>query len=274
MPELPEVETIRRGLESILLERVIQRVEVGEKDLRWPIPTKEFKRHVVGQKIVALERRAKYLIWRLANDVRVVIHLGMSGQLGIFSPKAPRTKHTHVIFHLSNGQQIRFRDPRRFGLVDVVSPQAIESYERFRHLGPEPLSDDFSASYLHERASKSKRNIKSLLMDASVVVGLGNIYVSEALFYAGILPQRLSASLSKVEARKLKTAIAHVLKKAIAKGGTTLNDYRNAQGEPGLFQLRLAVYGREDEPCIKCEQRIVKAVIGGRSSFFCEKCQK
>ncbi len=274
MPELPEVETIRRGLEPVLLGQVIQRVEVGEKELRWPIPTKEFQTYVVGQKVIALERRAKYLIWKLVNDVRVVIHLGMSGQIGIFQPEAEQAKHTHVVFHLSSGQQIRFRDPRRFGFVDVVPPEKLDSYQRFRHLGPEPLSDGFSARYLYEQARKSKRNIKSLLMDAGVVAGLGNIYVSEALFYAGILPQRLSSSLSKAEASKLKNAAVRVLKRAIAKGGTTLNDYRNAQGEPGLFQLRLAVYGREGEACTKCGEAISRAVIGRRSSFFCEKCQK
>jgi formamidopyrimidine-DNA glycosylase len=274
MPELPEVEIIRQGLEPILLGKTIESVSVKEKRLRSLVVIGDFEALIVGQRISAIERRAKFMIWKFGNGACVVIHLGMSGRIGVFSEEMPEEKHTHLIFHISDGKQIRYRDPRRFGLIEVVPAGPLDSYFRFRELGVEPLSADLSGDYLWANASKSKKNIKAFLMDGKAVVGLGNIYVAEALFYAGIHPLRLAASLSREECERLRSAIQKVLQEAIKKGGTTLNDYRNAQGEPGLFQASLAVYDRENEECFRCKMLIERVVLNGRSTYYCPACQK
>ena len=274
MPELPEVETIRQTLEPVLLNQVIDAVEVKQTHLRWKVNPKDFDRWVIGQRILSLQRRAKYLLWQLQNDSAVVIHLGMSGRLGIFLPQDELEPHTHVIFNLANQKQIRYRDPRRFGFIEVVAPHRLATYKRFQALGPEPLTDAFNADYFAQKIAGRKSAIKNVLMDASVVVGLGNIYANEALFMAAIKPQRFAQTLSKDEIERLVAAVKAVLQNAITRGGTTLRDFRDARGEPGFFSLELSVYGREREACPNCGSLIEKMKISGRSSFYCPQCQR
>jgi len=274
LPELPEVEIIRRGLEPALISQKIISTRFFIKKLRWDVNTSDFDVYVDGEYITRLSRRGKYIIIHLDNDAAIVIHLGMSGRLGVFKKTALVEKHTHAIFHLSNGIELRFRDPRRFGSIEVAPPHTISSYPRFSHLGVEPLSNDFNPQYLKKKAKKSTRAIKLLLMDAKIVVGIGNIYANESLFYSRIDPRRPARSLSANEIKALVKSLKTVLNTAIEKGGTTLNDFRNAYGEPGFFQLELAVYARADQPCPKCESLIHKIVLGGRSTFYCPNCQK
>ncbi len=272
MPELPEVETIRKGLEPVIYGSRIQSIDVHDTRLRWPVDVDALDSLVQGEMIVAVNRRSKYLIWQLSNDAHVVIHLGMSGRLGAFRPDEPLEKHTHLVFHLDD-VEVRYRDPRRFGMVEVVEPGGLQSYVRFAHLGPEPLSDQFNADYIAKALRGKKFLIKTAIMDARLVVGVGNIYANEALFGAGIHPQRPAGSLSGDEAERLVKSIKDVLTDALHRGGTTLNDYRNALGETGFFQQYLYVYQRDGEPCLNCGNPVEKVVLTGRSTFFCPECQ-
>ena len=274
MPELPEVETLRRSIEPFLLNQKIVDVEIRDPRLRWPVVAQDFERWAVGPKIERLSRRSKYLLWHLDNEATVVIHLGMSGRLGRYAPSEPIEKHTHVIFVLNNNLQIRYRDPRRFGLVEMSPPGELSTYPRFKNLGVEPLSDDFNAKNLKKWLKTSKKPIKNWIMDAQNVVGVGNIYANEALFKAGIRPDRPASFLTDEEQKQLVEHIKEVLKQAISKGGTTLNDFRDASGEPGFFQLVLLVYQREGELCNRCKTPIERLTLAGRSSFFCPTCQK
>lgn len=273
MPELPEVETIRRGLEPALISQKIVKCKFFAKKLRWEIVTSDFAGFVNEQSVLSLSRRGKYIIVHLDNDAAIVIHLGMSGRLGLFHQTAPIEKHTHAIFYLSNGMELRYRDPRRFGSIEVAPPHTIASFPRFSHLGVEPLSNEFNFQYLTKK-TKSMRAIKLVIMDAKIVVGVGNIYANESLFYSKIDPRRHANSLSVQEIQALVKSLKRVLNTAIEKGGTTLNDFRNAYGEPGFFQLELAVYGRADHPCPLCGHSIHKTMVGARSTFFCPHCQK
>ncbi len=274
MPELPEVETIRINLEPHLVNKPIERVDVHDIRLRRPVKPEDFRAWVEGRSITGLSRRAKYIIWHLDNRAAVIVHLGMSGRLGLFPENAPLEKHTHVVFRLYGGLQVRFRDPRRFGLVEVAAPDELKNYQRFRHLGVEPLSDDFNEEYVAKITQKSKKAIKIWIMDAQIVVGVGNIYANEALFKAGIHPTRPASTLKNNERRRLVKGVKSILNTALEKGGTTLNDFRNAHGEPGFFQQVLAVYHKEGEPCTACGSKIEKIVLSGRSTFFCSSCQK
>jgi len=273
LPELPEVETIRRGLEPALISQKIISTRFFVRKLRWDIVASNFDNYVNQKSITSLSRRGKYIIIHLDNEAAVVIHLGMSGRLGLFEQTAIVEKHTHVIFYLENGMELRFRDPRRFGSIEVAPPHLISSYPRFAHLGVEPLSNNFNPQYLKKKTEKSDRGIKLVIMDAKIVVGVGNIYANESLFYSRIDPRRRAKSLSVKEIKALEKSLKTVLNTAIEKGGTTLNDFRNAYGEPGFFQLELAVYGRADLPCPECGTPIQKTVLGGRSTFFCPNCQ-
>ncbi|NIA28789.1 MAG: bifunctional DNA-formamidopyrimidine glycosylase/DNA-(apurinic or apyrimidinic site) lyase [Actinobacteria bacterium] len=274
MPELPEVETIRRGLEPALSSHRILSVRILTKKLRWEIIPRDFEDYVVNKSITGLSRRGKYIVMHLDNRAAVVIHLGMSGRLCLFEQTEDVEKHTHIIFNLSNRMELRFRDPRRFGSVEVAPPYSIASFPRFAHLGVEPLSSNFNFQYMKKKTENSTRAIKLVLMNAKIVVGIGNIYANESLFYSRIDPCRIARSLSEKEIKKLVKSAKMVLNAAIKKGGTTLNDFRNAYGEPGFFQLELAVYGRADLPCSECGNPIHKTVLGGRSTFFCPNCQK
>ena len=243
------------------------------KDLRKPFP-RNLKKIVDGSKVTHIARRAKYILIHLNNQYVLVIHLGMSGRI-VFYPRAykPQT-HDHFILHLKNGQQIVFNDPRRFGLVDLVHEDAMESHALFSHLGPEPLGNGFSGPVLADAIKGKKVAIKNAIMDQCVVVGVGNIYASEALFMAGIDPKKPAGRVRGEKADALAQAIKKVLRAAVKAGGSTLRDHRQTNGELGYFQHRFAVYGREGHPCPGCSCGIQRIVQGGRATFYCATCQK
>lgn len=274
MPELPEVETIRRGLERVLVGQTIRKIKIRETRFRQPVNAAKLRKLVSGQQVEALHRRSKYLLCELRNRAHLVIHLGMSGRLLYCEKVVPRQKHDHIQFVFNNGYELRFCDPRRFGMVDAVPPGGLTDYFHFQNLGPEPLSPQFTAAYIAGRAKKLSRPIKNFLMDGAVVVGVGNIYASESLFRAGIRPQKPSGKLSSSEWEKLVRAVRATLKRAIKKGGTTFNDFHNSDGEMGYFQQELMVYDRAGEPCRVCRHKIHRMVQAGRSSFYCPRCQK
>ncbi len=273
MPELPEVETIRSGLEPVLVGKTIERIDVYQENLRWPVPVDDLQHWIACQRVKQVDRRAKYLIWTIDNDASVIVHLGMSGRLHWVRQDHPREIHTHVVFGLSGGTQVRYLDPRRFGLVECVPPGGLVDYSRFDHLGPEPLSSGFTSNWLFERLRASRRPVKALLMDATTVVGIGNIYANEICYHARIHPLRQTNTLYRDDAEALLKAIKTILQQAIERGGTTLNDFADVGGEPGFFQQDLSVYGRADAPCPACGAAVEKRVLGGRSTFFCPQCQ-
>jgi formamidopyrimidine-DNA glycosylase len=274
MPELPEVETVLQGLEPELKGLVISKVWVLNPKLREKVPD-DFSLLLEGQRIEKLWRRSKYLVIDLQTDLSIIIHLGMSGRLNIsgsFDIKN-KQKHDHIIIEFNNGRSIIFSDPRRFGLVSIANKRSINSSKYFRALGPEPLSDEFNSAYLSGKIFNKKKPIKTLLMDAEIVVGVGNIYASESLFKAKILPTRLASSLTENEVNLLILAIKQVLQEAIASGGSSLRDYVKADGNLGYFQFLHKVYAREASACYECGYMIRKVKQSGRSSFYCKNCQ-
>jgi formamidopyrimidine-DNA glycosylase len=274
MPELPEVETIRRGLERVLIGETIHQIKIHETRMRQPVNVRKLRRLIAGQSVRALHRRAKYLLCEMGNGAHLVVHLGMSGRLLYCKKSHPLQKHDHVQFIFNNGHELRFCDPRRFGMVDAVLPGKLPGYIHFQNLGIEPLSPELTAGYLYARAKGLSRPIKNFLMDAAIVVGVGNIYASESLFRAGVPPQKPSGKLGRREWEKLAQALRKTLELSIATGGTTLNDFHNSDGEMGYFQQHLMVYGRDGEPCQVCGSKIRRLVQAGRSSFYCPRCQK
>ena len=270
MPELPEVETTLRGIEPHLMNKRIARVVVRDRRLRWPVPAEVSKAE--GQQFVSLARRGKYLLLGLQQG-GLIIHLGMSGSLRILDhPLAPE-KHDHVDIELESGVCLRFNDPRRFGAFLWVEGQ-MESHELLRDLGPEPLSPEFTADYLYKRSRNRRVAIKNFIMNGHIVVGVGNIYASEALFMAGIHPQRAAGRVSRQRYQGLASAICDVLKRAIRQGGTTLRDFVNSEGAPGYFAQELLVYDRAGKDCFQCGTAIRQKVIGQRSSYYCPACQR
>ena len=286
MPELPEVETVRRGLEPVLAGARLARVEARRPDLRFPLP-EGFVQRLTGARIERLDRRAKYLLAPLDRDETLVMHLGMSGRFEIAGGGAtkrpgdfalaqpPDPKHAHIRFETEAGAVVTFYDPRRFGYMDLIATDALESHPWFAGLGPEPVGCGFDAAYLIRAAKDRKAPIKNLLLDQRVIAGLGNIYVCEALHRAGIAPERPAGSVPPRKLRALTKAIYEVIGEAIEAGGSTLRDYAAADGSLGYFQHRFAVYGREGEPCLRpgCRGRIERIVQAGRSSFACSRCQ-
>ncbi|WP_294614438.1 bifunctional DNA-formamidopyrimidine glycosylase/DNA-(apurinic or apyrimidinic site) lyase [uncultured Gilliamella sp.] len=269
MPELPEVETSRQGILPYLKGQTIQQIIVRQPKLRWPI-VKEITQ-AQGQVILDVKRRAKYLLLQLTNNW-IVIHLGMSGSLRILLNQQEITKHDHVDLVLSNGVTLRYTDPRRFGCW--LWTNSIEDVSQLKHLGPEPLSDEFSAEYLLSKTKNRQVPVKSWIMDNHIVVGVGNIYASESLFMAGINPSRKVSSLQLFELKKLVKAIKQVLTKSIEQGGTTLKDFLQSDGKPGYFTQKLQVYGRTGQPCLICQYEIKSQKIGQRNTFYCEVCQQ
>ncbi len=270
MPELPEVETTLRGIEPHLLNQRIARIIVRDPRLRWPVPDEVSKAE--GQTFVRLERRGKYLLLWLQQG-GLIIHLGMSGSLRIVQhPTAPE-KHDHVDVELANGVCLRFNDPRRFGAFLWVD-EDMHSHELLRDLGPEPLSGKFTADYLYKQSRNRRVAIKNFIMNGHVVVGVGNIYASEALFMAGIHPKRAAGRVSRQRYEGLVAAICDVLDRAIRRGGTTLRDFVNSDGAPGYFAQELLVYDRAGKDCFQCGATIKQKVIGQRSSFYCPACQR
>lgn len=274
MPELPEVETLRRSLAGCLPGRRIVAVQVLNAKLRTPLHPASLRRRLVGQRITRVARRAKYLLVELADAQVLVLHLGMSGRLLRVPRAAPLVPHTHVRLRLDDGHELRFRDPRRFGMLFVVSRQALPRHPRFARLGPEPLEADFTPTYLHERARGVRKPVKNFLMDAAVVVGVGNIYASEALHRAAIHPATPAMRLRLVRWQRLQAAVRATLEAAVRQGGTTIADFRSADDTAGAFQVQLRVYGRAGEACGRCGRRVRRSVQAGRSTYYCPGCQR
>lgn len=275
LPELPEVETVRRGLAPIFEGRTLARVEQRRPDLRRPFPV-DFAARLTGRRVQAVRRRAKYMLWDLDDGWSLIIHLGMSGRMVLANswPAAPGP-HEHVIFAADSGKTATFSDPRRFGLMDLAETVGLPGHPLFAGLGPEPLGNGFSGPALAARMAGRKSPLKAVLLDQKVVAGLGNIYVAEALFLAGLNPRRPAAEVSADEVERLAQAVRSVLERAIAAGGSSLRDYVQADGELGYFQHDFSVYDREGRACPGCDcdvaatggvQRIVQA---GRSTFYC-----
>ncbi len=270
MPELPEVETTRRGLEPHLVGHRFIDITVSQPRLRWPVP-KDLEKKVSSHEIQAVRRRGKYLLIDLDNGT-LILHLGMSGSLRLSVGRNQKNPHDHVIFTLDNGSRLIFRDPRRFGAV-LWTQSPPESHPLLSKLGPEPLSDGFNGDYLYRKSRNRKQNIKAFLMDQHIVVGVGNIYANEALFCAGIRPTRAAGRISQKRYQRLSQCIKEVLLHAIGQGGSTLRDFVNEQGEPGYFQLTLSVYGREGLPCPRCATPIKRITLGQRATYYCPRCQ-
>jgi len=283
MPELPEVETVRRGLEPHLAGARLLRVTQNRPDLRFPLPPR-FAERLTGAVIERLERRAKYLLAPLDTGETWVTHLGMTGRFTIGGLQPGRfhnqaggvEKHTHLVVETDRGGVIAFNDARRFGYMDLIPTDALTDHPWFKGLGPEPLGEGFNAAQLAAAFKGRIQNVKATLLDQRIVAGLGNIYVSEGLFRARIDPRRAAGSLKPRKVARLVEAVKTVLVEAVEAGGSTLRDYRSADGALGYFQHSFRVYGREGEPCPdpKCSGVIERIVQGGRSTFFCPKCQR
>lgn len=279
MPELPEVETVMRGLAACLEGQVIRRAELRRADMRWPFPP-GLARTLTGARVAGFRRRGKYILMRLVGGQSVLIHLGMSGRM-LIRPMGANTltAHEHLMLETEAGMRVGFVDPRRFGSVDLVATDAEDAHRLLAGMGPEPLDDAFDVAHLNARLAGRHTPIKAALLDQSVVAGLGNIYVCEALYRAGISPRRLAAGVAGVRAARLVPEIKATLREAIAAGGSSLRDYVQPSGELGYFQHAWKVYGREGEPCPACPGPpgcvgIARIVQSGRSSFYCPRTQR
>lgn len=270
MPELPEVETTRLGLAPALTGRVLQHVHIRNPRLRWPIPT-DLAARLAGQRLLGIARRGKYLLFDF-GEVTQIVHLGMSGSLRLAAPTEPPGVHDHIDWLFGDALLLRLRDPRRFGAV--LWTQDPLHHPLLAHLGPEPLTDAFDAAYLYDQCQRRSSAIKQVIMDAHVVVGVGNIYASESLFHAGIRPGTAARRLSRPTCSRLVTAIKKVLTAAIAAGGSSLRDYVSTDGELGYFQLQTRVYDRAGQPCRVCGTAVRRIVQGQRASFYCPACQR
>ena len=269
MPELPEVETTRKGLEPLITGRKILSVQIYKKKLRWEIPS-HLKKTLKNQTIKKITRRAKYLLLHF-DFGELVMHLGMSGSISVVNSFEPLKKHEHFELELDNSSSLRFNDPRRFG--SVLWQKSNETLTLLNNLGPEPLSYEFDNDSLFEASNGKSRNIKSFIMDSNVVVGVGNIYASESLFLAGISPMRVAGKTSKSRFMVLTQCIKDVLTDANNNGGTTLNDFSNVDGNPGYFSQILNVYDRDNVPCIRCSGKIKRIIQNQRATYYCPKCQ-
>ena len=271
MPELPEVETVCRGLAGVLIGRRFVAVDVRRKDLRIPFP-KGMAAALTGRKVEHIYRRAKYVMIALDDGQVLIAHLGMAGRMTISKAAAPPGKHDHVIFTTDEGTVVTFNDPRRFGLMTLAPGKDLDAHKFFRHLGPDALSEDFNAESLSAALKGRKTSIKVALMDQRIVVGVGNIYACESLYRAGISPKRKAGTVAGKRAAALVPAIKEVLRQAIAAGGSSLRDHVQPSGELGYFQDSWVVYGREDESC-GAGHPVKRIVQGGRSTFYCARCQ-
>ena len=268
MPELPEVETVRHGLEPLLVGRTLQRVTLMRGDLRAPIPA-DFADRLRGQTVTAIRRRAKYLLID-TPAVTALCHLGMTGTWRL-APRGEERPHDHLYLDLDNGSRLAFRDPRRFGQLDLVRPG--DTHPALARLGPEPLGPDFTATYLQARLRGRKQAVKALIMDQAIVVGVGNIYAQEACFRAGIVPTTPAGGVSLARLTRLVAEIQAVLAAAITAGGSTISDFRQAGGDSGYFQHDFRVYGRAGEPCSTCGHLLRGKAVAGRTTTWCPRCQ-
>ncbi len=272
MPELPEVETTKRGISAHITGQTVSSLRIHNPSLRWPVPVRKLQTSLPGREILSVSRRAKYLLLECSTGC-LIIHLGMSGSLRVLDQSVPVEKHDHIEILFENGKVLRLRDPRRFGAV-LWTSQPVNQHRLLCHLGPEPLSSEFDGQYLFRKTRQRRCSIKNFIMNAQIVVGIGNIYASESLFHAGIRPGRAAMSLSRQACHELVIDIKSVIEKAITAGGTTLRDFSNSDGKPGYFSQSLSVYGREGEECQRCGTTIKKKILGQRSSFYCPNCQK
>ena len=288
MPELPEVETVRRGLAPAMEGAKVAKVEVRDRRLRWPL-ARDFEKRITGKTVEGLGRRAKYLLADLSSGDVLLMHLGMSGSFRVgkdakpgvyYHEKSKSKSHDHVVFHMSNGQTVTFNDPRRFGSMKLVARARLDNEKLLRSLGPEPLGNEFDAAMLARVCAGKKTSLKAALSDQRVVAGLGNIYVCEALFRAHLSPKRQASTIADRKGQPNELAVAlvdaikSVLKDAIEAGGSSLRDHRRADGSLGDFQHNFRVYDREGEPCPSCKGKIKRIVQNGRSTFYCPSCQK
>ncbi|WP_158971021.1 bifunctional DNA-formamidopyrimidine glycosylase/DNA-(apurinic or apyrimidinic site) lyase [Chachezhania sediminis] len=283
MPELPEVETVRRGLAPVMEGRVIARAEVRRPDLRWPFPP-DMAARLTGQTVVRLGRRSKYMLAELSGGETLLVHLGMSGRMTVSGDPLGRfehahsapDKHDHVVLEMADGTRITMNDPRRFGAMDLLPTEGMETHRLLAGLGPEPLGNAFNADHLADRLAGRKTSIKAALLDQRNVAGLGNIYVCESLYRARISPKRQAGRIGRERIEALVQSIRDVLTDAIAAGGSSLKDYRQADGELGYFQHSFDVYGREGQPCRRpdCGGTVTRIVQSARSTFYCPTCQR
>lgn len=283
MPELPEVETVRRGLQPVMEGFAITAADIRRPDLRWPFPDRMSDR-LTGKTVIQLRRRSKYILADLSSGETLIIHLGMSGRMlisGEIQGDAPQNhpepqKHDHVIIDMSGGARITFNDTRRFGAMDLTPTDGVETHWLIKNIGPEPLGNSFDATYLAGRLKGRNTPIKTALLDQRIVAGLGNIYVCEILHRAGISPKCKAGKVTKRQVQAMVPIVRQVLQEAIDAGGSSLRDHRQTNGELGYFQHIFRVYDREDQPCLKtdCTGRVSRVVQSGRSSFFCKQCQR
>ena len=289
MPELPEVETVKRGLEPVLKGRKIMRVETRRDDLRFPFPP-GFATRLSGAKVEQLSRRAKYILVDLDNGFSLLVHLGMTGRFTVLSPMGAANlgefyfeagagegadgPHDHVVFHLEEGVRLVYSDPRRFGMLDLVETRSANQHKLLRDIGVEPLGNGLSADYLAQKFKGKAAPLKAALLDQRIIAGLGNIYVCEALFRAKLSPRRKAGSVKPEKLEALVRHIRDILNEAILAGGSTLQDFQGADGTKGEYQQRFLVYGLEGEPCSNCGKPIKRLVQSGRSSFYCGSCQR
>lgn len=274
MPELPEVETVKRTLEKKIKGLIITDVEIAMPKIIRDTAPEDFKKAVTGKKILRLARRGKYLIIFLAAENVLVIHLRMTGRLVYTEASQPVPRHTHLIFHLSDGYQLRFNDVRQFGRFILATNKTLNQVKGLKDLGPEPLEKDFTRDFLRRELKRKRTRIKPLLLDQTFVAGLGNIYADESLHRARLHPERLACNLLPREVAKLYHAICEVLREGIDNRGTSVRDYVDGDGRTGSFQELLRVYNREGEKCHRCGTTIARMKVGGRSSYFCPACQK
>lgn len=274
MPELPEVETVRKTLKKLVINKTIVNITIyWPKIIKYPLEIEQFIDALKGETIIDVSRRGKFLII-YTGQYALVSHLRMEGRYGLFSKEDPFDKHTHVIFHFTDGTELRYRDVRKFGTMHLYKKGDEFLKPPLAKLGPEPFSEDFTVEYLSSKLRKTNRKIKPALLDQEILVGLGNIYVDEALFRSGIHPERIASSLVDEEISLLHKEITSTLREAVEKGGSTIRSYVNSQGEIGMFQLELYAYGRKGEPCKNCGREIVKTTVGGRGTHFCPNCQR
>jgi formamidopyrimidine-DNA glycosylase len=271
MPELPEVETTKRGIQRHIENQTVSSVIIRQKNLRWPIPTC-FEHDIINSKIKNVTRRGKYILLHTTNGC-AVMHLGMSGSLRILPANTPALKHDHVDIIFNSKICLRFNDPRRFGCVLWTKTNPLQ-HKLLTNLGPEPLTDEFNADYIVAKARQKNITVKQFIMNSQVVVGVGNIYACEALFTAGILPTKPAGKISKVHYEKLVSEIKRILHHAIEIGGTTLRDFVNSDGKPGYFKQQLKVYGRAGLACTVCQKNLIEIRLNNRSTVFCKTCQR
>lgn len=274
MPELPEVETVRKTLKKLVVKKTIENITVyWSKIIKNPVDVEQFIDALKGETILDVGRRGKFLIL-YTNHFAMVSHLRMEGKYGLYPKDEPFDKHTHVIFHFTDETELRYRDVRKFGTMHLYKKGEEFLKPPLLELGPEPFSEDFTKEYLAEKLRKTNRKVKPALLDQKVFVGLGNIYVDEALFRSGIHPERVASSLNENEISILHREIVATLSEAVKKGGSTIRSYVNSQGEIGMFQLELYAYGRTGEECKRCGTPLEKTTVGGRGTHYCPNCQK